>query len=356
MHVPHALVVLVGLYVHCALSLPVLPRLTMLVPAPYVDWNDWFMRDEVITDVGVCDIRRDYASMGLWDSADVIVITWQAYIGAVFGQFIVPPRGRGKIWVDFTEESPYEYFNYNKFALKTYNGSVNVLMTYLRHSTLYAPYGSYAPLPLPLSDIPDTVLLQRPKLAVIVVSNCGAQIRNQQLRIMAQYMQIDIIGKCGPVKHEACSQRRNDCYSQLSGEYLFYVAFENSDCTDYVTEKTWRNSLQAGMVPIVWSRNVNYTQLLPPHSFISIGDFSSPKEAARYIKELAVHSHLYARYHAWRKNYTVNVASPMDHGRSLCRFAHEHRGTELAPVDLYKLRPVSSCSNKYYDEPVIDGA
>ncbi|KAL9982593.1 hypothetical protein ACROYT_G004655 [Oculina patagonica] len=33
--------------------------------------------------------------------------------------------------------------------------------------------------------------------------------------------------------------------------HKFYLAFENSLCVDYITEKYWRNSLERGLVPIV---------------------------------------------------------------------------------------------------------
>ena len=42
----------------------------------------------------------------------------------------------------------------------------------------------------------------------------------------------------------------------LIGSYKFYLAFENAiHCTDYVSEKFWRNSLRAGAVPIVYGPN-----------------------------------------------------------------------------------------------------
>ena len=35
--------------------------------------------------------------------------------------------------------------------------------------------------------------------------------------------------------------------------YKFYLAFENSiHCTDYISEKFWRNSLKTGAVPVVF--------------------------------------------------------------------------------------------------------
>ena len=44
------------------------------------------------------------------------------------------------------------------------------------------------------------------------------------------------------------------CFQELGRKYKFYVALENSDCDDYITEKVFRNAFESGMIPIVWMR------------------------------------------------------------------------------------------------------
>ena len=40
-------------------------------------------------------------------------------------------------------------------------------------------------------------------------------------------------------------------------KYKFYLALENSvHCTDYMSEKFWRNSLRQGLVPIVSGKQI----------------------------------------------------------------------------------------------------
>ena len=56
-----------------------------------------------------------------------------------------------------------------------------------------------------------------------------------------------------------CARRRaalsreelDDCFVTLGRTYMFYLALENSDCDDYITEKLYRNSFIGGMVPVV---------------------------------------------------------------------------------------------------------
>ena len=52
---------------------------------------------------------------------------------------------------------------------------------------------------------------------------------------------VDVYGKCGKF---SCSRADTDeCYHMLEQKYKFYLAFENSLCKDYVTEKLF-NILQ----------------------------------------------------------------------------------------------------------------
>ena len=45
----------------------------------------------------------------------------------------------------------------------------------------------------------------------------------------------------------------SQCYDSLWDNYKFYLAFENSDCNHYITEKFW-NALANGVVPIVYGK------------------------------------------------------------------------------------------------------
>lgn len=59
---------------------------------------------------------------------------------------------------------------------------------------------------------------------------------------------IDIFGPCGNL---TCSQYNEECHAVVESDYYFYLAFENSLCEDYVTEKIL-TALKHYAVPVVY--------------------------------------------------------------------------------------------------------
>ena len=92
---------------------------------------------------------------------------------------------------------------------------------------------------------------------------------------------MDIYGECGSQK---CPRASKDCYKILNSQYKFYLAFENSNCVDYITEKFFVNGLQHNALPIVMGASKEaYERSAPQHSFIHVDDFSGPAHLAEYL-------------------------------------------------------------------------
>ncbi|XP_076804674.1 4-galactosyl-N-acetylglucosaminide 3-alpha-L-fucosyltransferase 9-like [Clavelina lepadiformis] len=89
--------------------------------------------------------------------------------------------------------------------------------------------------------------------------------------------------------------------------HKFYFAFENSlHCKDYITEKVWKNSLENGVVPIVWGpTKEDILSVAPLDSFIFAEDFESPAELAKYLKFLDENDEEYRKYFKWREDETM---------------------------------------------------
>ena len=71
-----------------------------------------------------------------------------------------------------------------------------------------------------------------------------------------------------------CDRSEDDkCLQMLSTSYKFYLAFENSLCADYITEKFWK-VLDYNVIPVVMN-GVNMTNFAPSNSYIDLKDFKN---------------------------------------------------------------------------------
>jgi len=113
-----------------------------------------------------------------------------------------------------------------------------------------------------------------------------------------------------------------DCPSL--NDYKFYLAFENGDCREYITEKTWWNAYHKGAIPVIMGASLrDCFRLLPPKSFIHVRNFSSPASLARYLLYLNDSPSEYNSFLQWKRNYKVvnehgYFQSPVYHYCRLC--------------------------------------
>ena len=154
-------------------------------------------------------------------------------------------------------------------------------------------------------------LWQKTKLAVWAVSDChktpGATERLLYAKNLVKAgLKLDKFGGCFKNKQNSSS------LVSLVQKHKFYLAFENSvHCPDYITEKFWRNSIKAGLVPIVWGpTKKDVLDVAPPHSFLHAEDFKSPQELVQRLNYLDKNYTAYMEYHKWRDTPVQDV--PME--------------------------------------------
>ena len=168
----------------------------------------------------------------------------------------------------------------------------------------------------------NLVEAEKPKLVAWVVSNCFTHSNRESfVRDLEKFIPIDIYGYCGDLT--CIGETSLECYSNLAKSYKFYLAFENSLCIDYVTEKFF-DSLTYDMVPIVYGR-ANYSSLAPPGSYIDARDFESPQALAKYLHYLDLHPEEYVKYFSWKENYQV---VPSQGWCTLCTKLRNNGGTK----------------------------
>ncbi|CAB4065146.1 FUT-1 [Lepeophtheirus salmonis] len=147
------------------------------------------------------------------------------------------------------------------------------------------------------------------KLAFWIATHVGsAGKRDDYVRKLQKYMTVDKYGLSGPnFCPDSPNPMRIDCKKHHAPYYKFYFAFENSLCRDYVTEKFF-HALRLPVVPVVYGKS-NYTAVAPPHSFIDVRDFKSPKAVAEYLMYLDKNDTAYLEYFKWKLEGRYKITS-----------------------------------------------
>ncbi|VDM56820.1 unnamed protein product [Angiostrongylus costaricensis] len=150
-----------------------------------------------------------------------------------------------------------------------------------------------------------------------LVSNCNTISKREiALKELSRYMNVTIGGKCALNNSTIDICPHGSGCLNLYGQYPFYFAVENSVCKDYITEKYWsRTSVPS--IPIVMRRRIYETSTMPPHSFIAMDDYISPREMAKHLISL---ENAYAEYFVWRKGgWTVAPWNAPGYRNGFCR-------------------------------------
>lgn len=238
-------------------------------------------------------------------------------------------------WIFYLLESPHHI---GKINLDKFNGLFNWTSTYSSESDIPIPYGEYVPYNSPLpnninhglglhtSNNKHNFATRKTRLVAWFVTNCKASNHREEfVDALKQYVQVDVYGICDRLK----CRNRTLCLDMLKKKYKFYLAFENSNCREYITEKFWYNALDNRIVPIVFGPSKrDYERLAPPNSFIHIDDFPSVRELASYLHLLHNNDNLYNQYFNWiylgqAKTFVNFGVSNSPYWCDLCQALHD---------------------------------
>ncbi|KAJ8037261.1 Glycoprotein 3-alpha-L-fucosyltransferase A [Holothuria leucospilota] len=174
------------------------------------------------------------------------------------------------------------------------------------------PYGRYKEdvAEVPLNDKRNWAM-GKTRLVAWIASNCNKTSweRTHFVKNLTNLIQVDTYGACGT--HD-CPRGTTKCWD-IVYSYKFYLALENSECDDYITEKFWIQALQHNSVPIVYgTTRKDYEKVAPPNSFIHLSDFGSMTSLADRIKYLDKNDTAYNEYFNWKKRGSVEFFSEDD--------------------------------------------
>ena len=161
-------------------------------------------------------------------------------------------------------------------------GRFDITMTYRRDATIWCPY----------FDAGTAAALRRPPQPKTAPSPVACFVSNRQtawdregyIRELMRYVAVDSYGRTLNNRLLA-EDRGRETRSTVGSGYKFTLAFENSLCRDYVTEKFFE-PLTWGSVP-VYLGAPNVDEFAPAdRCYIDAADFSGPRDLAAYLRHL----------------------------------------------------------------------
>jgi hypothetical protein len=191
----------------------------------------------------------------------------------------------------------------------------------------------------PTTAITDLSVKQKRPFIAWYVSHCETPSRREDyVKEMMKYVDVDVFGGCvnyfPDSRRDPCRGVRDiPCTMKLMNKYKFYLAFENSLCTDYVTEKYWKlydsdKIFKINMIPIVrGASKEQYKNITNREKFyLHVDDFKSPKALAEYLHYLNNNDTAYLEFFGWKTELYKNLKTVVTEKREMIR---EHRNVSL---------------------------
>ncbi|XP_024913937.1 alpha-(1,3)-fucosyltransferase 9-like [Cynoglossus semilaevis] len=220
-------------------------------------------------------------------------------------------------WIWFNMESPVY-----SGVLPSLDNVFNLTMSYRLDSTILIPYGT---LELLQSKRESLELPAKNKLLCWIVSHWEQRLeRVRYFQELKKYINVSLYGNAFG------NAVGDDDYKDIVSSCKFYLAFENSVCKDYISEKLFL-PLELGTVPVVLGPpRKNYERVVPPDSFIHVDDFSSPKQLVERLLYLDQNNEEYLKLLEW-KNWFKVIHHKFGHEAACktCRYLQINRGYQV---------------------------
>ena len=314
-----------------------------------------------VTDCHVEDGQQQQQNNRSMDSYDAVVFNMNVvhYSGVLPWTTSSYSRSPKQRFVFFSQEPPMYTWGGTGFVNKTevnlYANYFNLSMTYRNDADVHLFYGSFKPNQLTNFSSPSTtadatsnatIVLKRnattaaavnESIVAWMVSHCPTEGRREDyVKELKRHIGVDSYGACGNLsceKDNGANGSSKKCFDLIESKYKFYLSFENSICTDYVTEKFFQ-IMTLNVVPIVYG-GADYSRIAPPHSYIDARQFQGPKQLADYLLLLDKNDYLYNAYFAWKEKYAAVAGQEsmvLSGFCNLCRKLHQDNSNESSKV------------------------
>ena len=139
---------------------------------------------------------------------------------------------------------------------------------------------------------------EKTEFCAFMYSNRKANSRIVFCKMLMKYKRVACLGKLLHNKNSSVYITEKTAWHeevlQVYQHHKFVIAFENSSCDGYVTEKIFL-PLCAGSIPIYWGAD-DVKDYINPDCFINVNDFDSFEECIEYVKKVDEDPKLYKKY------------------------------------------------------------
>ncbi|XP_069139495.1 alpha-(1,3)-fucosyltransferase C-like [Argopecten irradians] len=227
---------------------------------------------------------------------------------------------RGQLWVYHSMEPPTYHPESDK--MQRWRNLFNWTLSYRRDADILHMYGRFHSIPVNKQKQIETLSTWSSQLnkSIIFVSNCPtAGRRMEYIEVLNPLYDTDVYGDCG--KFVCPKSEFGNCLNKLNN-YKFALAFENSICRDYVTEKMFKAyRIQTSTIPIGRGQT-QYDIFLPPKSYLDTSTYPTTKDLTAHMWNLSTNITAASSYFWWKRNYVSDQA--MSEGFcELCRRVHD---------------------------------
>ncbi|CAF0723527.1 unnamed protein product [Brachionus calyciflorus] len=178
------------------------------------------------------------------------------------------------------------------------------------------------------------------------VSNCKSKLRLKIALELSKFYPVHIYGRCNlsnnltqeefekiyPFikifnyeKESVYCGKKSKCEKEKFQTYKYYIAFENNNCSSYISEKLWK-SLKEQMIPIVLqpTRQSYENYQIPAKSFIHLEDYAFDVEKlGNHLRQIDNNFDIYYEHLKWTLNYNTYIEAKQAEPHRMCQMCKQ---------------------------------
>ncbi|XP_045199089.1 alpha-(1,3)-fucosyltransferase fut-5-like [Mercenaria mercenaria] len=222
-------------------------------------------------------------------------------------------RNPNQAWI-FTSVEPPEHFYNTDYQSASWHNTMNWSSLYRLDSDIPNPYGCLIRSMTINKQDYVSIYNAKTRNALWMVSHCqvSSARRLYVTELIRSGFDVDIIGECSSDGRKLSP----DEFEQIVHSYKYYLAFENSFCEDYISEKFFQHFNLSWI--IVVRGGANYKRLLPKNTYINTADFSNISILADYLLTLGNDKERYVEFLRNKDKY-VSIRWHANRNCEICR-------------------------------------